>query len=91
MAVIEYHTPLARIVHERGLSLRGVAKAVGYHHGHLARVASGMRNSSPELADSLARFLGNAITRDQILFPKDYPEPVTSPKKRTLQPKGRAA
>lgn len=41
----------------------------------LSRVENGKRRPSPELANRLAKYFGNAVTRDQILFPEDYAEP----------------
>lgn len=66
-------TPLRLARETRGLTTREVAKAVDINQSHYVRVEGGKR-PSPTLANSLAKFFDNAITRDQILFPEDYPE-----------------
>jgi transcriptional regulator with XRE-family HTH domain len=65
-------TPLKRLREDRGISAEAVAVAVGVSQAAVSRVENGKAQASPRLADRLARYFGNAITRDQILYPEDY-------------------
>jgi transcriptional regulator with XRE-family HTH domain len=60
----------------RGLKKSQVANLLGIHRSEYGRIEERLdkdqRGASPELADRIAREFHNAITRDQILFPKDY-------------------
>lgn len=66
-------TPLRLIREKRGESTYDVALAVGVNQSQYSRVESGKRRPSPELANRIAKHFGNTVTRDQILFPEDYP------------------
>ena len=65
-------TPLKRMREEKGLSAEAVAVAVGVSQAAVSRVENGKAKASPALADRLAKYFGNAMTRDQILYPEDY-------------------
>lgn len=67
-------TPLRCVREKRKESTRTVAEAVGVNQSQYSRVESGKRRPSPDLANRLAKYFGNAVTRDQILFPEDYVE-----------------
>jgi transcriptional regulator with XRE-family HTH domain len=56
------------------LKLRGrhVALDIGIDPSHYRRIEIGEVKASPEVANLIAKHFGNAITRDQILFPADY-------------------
>jgi hypothetical protein len=47
----------------------------------ITRIENGIRRTRPELAERIAKFFDNAVTRDQILFPADYVEQDLPPKK----------
>jgi len=66
-------TPLRIAREKKGETTRVVASAVKIDQSQYVRVESGKRRASPDLADRLAKYFGNAVTRDQILFPLDYP------------------
>lgn len=51
-----------------------VAIAVGVKRPTITRIENGSKKPSPELAEKLEIFFKGAVTRDQILFPKYYPE-----------------
>lgn len=65
-------TPLKLERVKRGLSGEQVAAAVNVRQATLSRVENGKRKASPELADKLAKYFKDAVTRDQILFPEYY-------------------
>jgi transcriptional regulator with XRE-family HTH domain len=67
-------TPLRVEREKRGMTTEELAIAVGVRQPTISRVESGRSRPSPELADRLAKYFGNAVTRDQILFPEDYVE-----------------
>lgn len=71
---MERSTPslLTSVRKSRGLSLLEVAKSMDVTEGHISRVERGAVQASPDLANRLAQFFNNAVTRDQILFPGDY-------------------
>lgn len=68
---------MLRLVRERrGISLRDLAEALGMGRtgsSHLSRLERGEVQASLELANRIAHYFRNEITRDQILFPEDYP------------------
>jgi transcriptional regulator with XRE-family HTH domain len=79
-------TPLRTAREKRRDSTRTVADAVGINQSQYSRVESGLRRPSPDLANRLAKYFGNAVTRDQILFPEDYAEqPARKPIRAKLQ------
>jgi transcriptional regulator with XRE-family HTH domain len=67
-------TPLRAAREARGLTTYAVADAVGVNQSQYTRVENARSKASPELANRLAKFFGNVVTRDQILFPEDYAE-----------------
>jgi transcriptional regulator with XRE-family HTH domain len=71
-------TLLRKAREKKGESTYVVAAAVAVNQSQYSRVENGKRRPSPELADRIAKYFGNAITRDQILFPEDYPEQAPS-------------
>lgn len=65
-------TPLRAERERRGLTASFVAEAVGATQSHYSKVEKALNAASPDLANRLAKFFGNAVTRDQILYPEDY-------------------
>lgn len=76
--------PLTKARKERGLSCEKVAKALNINKGNYWRIENqmerGVCGASPEMADRIAKHFGNSVTRDQILFPKDYQPVADQPK-----------
>jgi transcriptional regulator with XRE-family HTH domain len=72
-------TPLKLERVRRGWSTEKVASAVGVKLPTINRIENGKKRPSPELANRLAQHFENTVTRDQILFPEDYPEPRKKP------------
>jgi transcriptional regulator with XRE-family HTH domain len=58
-AMVKFAAEVRRLMAERGMSLRGLAKAASYDPSYLSKVLSGHKPSSPYLAARLAR-LGRA-------------------------------
>ena len=84
-------TPLKRERLKRGITTWALAQEVGVHSPTINRLENAKAQASPALAARLARFFGNAITRDQILFPEDYPQEAAQlaavrVKRRSLKP-----
>jgi transcriptional regulator with XRE-family HTH domain len=73
-------TPLKSERINRGLSAAKLATAVGVQAPSISRLENGKMKASPDLANRIAKYFDNAITRDQILFPEDYVD-VTAPKR----------
>jgi len=65
-------TPLRAERQKRGISTNTVAIAVGVQAPTVNRIENGKMVPSPDLANRLAKYFDNAVTRDQILFPEDY-------------------
>jgi transcriptional regulator with XRE-family HTH domain len=59
---------------KRGISTAQLAIAVGVSSPTINRIENRKMRASPELAERIAKFFDNAVTRDQILFPADYVE-----------------
>lgn len=74
-------TPLRAARLKRGLSTAQLAIAVSVSSPTINRIENSTMRASPELADRIAKYFNNAVTRDQILFPEDYIEQDTPPKK----------
>jgi DNA-binding XRE family transcriptional regulator len=72
-------TPLKLARLKIGVTADGLARAVGVNQSTIARIENGKKRPSPELANRIALHFGNAITRDQILFPEDYMEKTKKP------------
>jgi transcriptional regulator with XRE-family HTH domain len=68
------NTPLKKHREKQGLTSREVAVALQIEPSHYRRVEIGEATPSAKLANSIAKHFGNAVTRDQILFPADYEE-----------------
>ncbi len=66
-------TPLKRERLRRNLAAEALANAVGVRRPTIARIENGTKRPSPELAKRIADFFGGKLTRDQILFPEEYP------------------
>jgi transcriptional regulator with XRE-family HTH domain len=69
------NTPLKTYREDRRLTSREVAVALGINPSHYRRVEIGETVPSPHVANQIAKYFGNAVTRDQILFPEDYLTP----------------
>lgn len=80
-------TPLARARAASGMSLTQVSAAVQYDRGGLSRIERGMSRPRPALANRLVQLFEGKLTRDQILFPEEYPLDGKKPSRST---KGRA-
>lgn len=78
-------TPLLTHREKLGQSQRQVAVALGIDPSHYRRVEIGETAASPELANRIAKYFGNAITRDQILYPEDYAAAPARKQARQLQ------
>jgi transcriptional regulator with XRE-family HTH domain len=74
-------TPLRKVREKRGASTYEVAAAVNINQSQYSRVECGKRRPSPDLASRIAKYFGNAVIGDQILFPEDYMQPEQPPKK----------
>jgi transcriptional regulator with XRE-family HTH domain len=74
-------TPLKAERLKRGITAEALAAAVNVKQPAITRIENGTRRSSPELADRLAEYFVNAVTRDQILFPEKYVQQDLPPKK----------
>lgn len=71
-------TPLRTERERRGLTASAVAAAVGATQSHYSKVEKSLAQASPDLANRLAKYFGNAVTRDQILYPEDYVDTIPS-------------
>lgn len=72
-------TPLRRERERMGLSTVTVADALGVSQSTITRIENGILQPRPDLATRIATYFDQRITRDQVIFPRDYPE--CSPKK----------
>jgi len=84
-------TPLKIERLRRQLSQMAVAEAVGITQSHFAKLEKAKVSASPEVANRIALHFGNAVTRDQILYPEDYAKEGArkhAPKARQLQAAG---
>ena len=81
-------TPLKTYREKQKLVSRHVALQLGITPSHYRRVEIGETPASPELANKIAKHFGNAVTRDQILFPEDYAE---TPRRQMAQPLPKAS
>lgn len=67
-------TPLKSERKKRNIPIREIALALRVQVSTINRIENGKAHPSPELANRIAKYFGNAVTRDQILFPEDYTE-----------------
>jgi len=69
---------LREVREAQGIRKSEMARRLSIHRSEYGRIEEridqGIRGTTPELADQIAKEFGNAVTRDQILFPKDYME-----------------
>jgi transcriptional regulator with XRE-family HTH domain len=65
-------TPLKVYREKRNLTSRSVAVELGITPSHYRRIEIAETTASAALANKIAKHFGNAVTRDQILFPEDY-------------------
>ncbi len=65
-------TPLRKERERRNLAATDVAAAIGIDQSHYSKIENCKVIPSPTVADRIAKHFGNAVTRDQILFPHDY-------------------
>jgi transcriptional regulator with XRE-family HTH domain len=60
----------------RGMTKAEAARLVGVDRGEYCRIEARLdredRGAGATRADRIAKAFGNTVTRDQILFPKDY-------------------
>jgi transcriptional regulator with XRE-family HTH domain len=84
----EFAAEVRRLMGERGLSLRGLAKAASYDPSYLSKVLSGHKPSSPYLAARLDDALGAGGTvRDAIQQPPPRRETCRAAYTRSSLPK----
>ena len=57
---------------ERNLTKAQAARLCGVDRARFGRLENMESMPSPELANRIAKVFGNAVTRDQLLFPQDY-------------------
>lgn len=69
------NTPLKVERIKREMTGESLAKAVGLTQSYITKLENGTQRPSPGIASRIALYLGNAVTRDQILFPEDYVAP----------------
>jgi transcriptional regulator with XRE-family HTH domain len=67
-------TPLKLERTKRGIGIPALAKEMGVAQPTINRIENGKKRPSPELAKKLSHYFDNAVTRDQIMFPEEYPE-----------------
>ena len=81
---IDMQTPLRKMRHLRGLSLKEVAKAVGSDTGNLSRIETGEQVAKKELAARLAALFAPAIDERHVIYPERYsdwiPPSIVTPK-----------
>jgi len=65
-------TPLRAHRESLKLTSRQVAIALYITPSHYRRIEIRETKASPAVANKIAKYFGNAVTRDQILFPEDY-------------------
>lgn len=75
-------TPLKTARLKSGLTNDELGMAVGVKGPTISRIENGVCRPSPELALRIAKHFKNAVTRDQILFPEDYPAAAAAPKRK---------
>jgi len=74
MALEKYPMTRLKAARERrGFSQTYVAEGVGMTQSHLAKLEKGKVSASPEIATRLANFFGGLVTREEILYPDEYP------------------
>ena len=64
--------PLRREREKRQLTKAQMSELCGVTPGEYGRYEEGRRKPEPKRADDMARRLGNAVTRDQLLYPEEY-------------------
>lgn len=64
---------LAEVRSRHGISLAALATEIGVDKALLSRLENGKASVSPKVAKNIARFFKDEITRDEILFPEEYP------------------
>lgn len=75
------NTPLKIERTKRKLTGEALAREIGVSQSYIARLENGTQRASPDTACRIAKYLENAVTRDQILFPEDYVTADLPPKK----------
>jgi len=73
-------TPLKTERLRRKVTVATLASAVGVQRPTISRIENGRMRASPPLANKIAQFFDQAVTRDQVLFPEDYVTQVTEQK-----------
>lgn len=64
-------TPLRRARRAAGLTTTVLAERVGINQANISRLERGLQTATPQLAEALARELGN-VTELEILYPERY-------------------
>jgi DNA-binding XRE family transcriptional regulator len=65
-------TPLERARTARKITKSEAARLCGIDRAHYGRIEAQQSVPSLKVANDIAKAFGNAVTRDQILFPEDY-------------------
>jgi transcriptional regulator with XRE-family HTH domain len=74
MAFIKYPETRLKAARElRGYSQTFVAESVGMTQSHLAKLEKRLVAASPETATRLHNFFGSLLTREEILYPEEFP------------------
>lgn len=68
-------TPLRRARERRKLTQLEVATAVNIERSYYSKIENAAEGVTAATAKRLAEFFGKPLTRDQILFPEEYPQP----------------
>jgi len=58
--------------------LRGIAKKAGTTYGYLIQIKYGMRKPSSALAAQIEKAFGGLVTREELLWPNEYPKRAAS-------------
>jgi len=72
-------TPLKAARLKKGWTVPQAAAEIRINKGNYYRIEMNQVGVGPALADKIAKVFGNLVTRDQILFPDDYPMPEEEP------------
>lgn len=81
-------SPLRTVRTAQGISTDDLALAMGVKPPTINRIENARFRPSPDLANRIAKYFGNKVTRDQILFPEDYMRPPRKASRRALEKVG---
>jgi transcriptional regulator with XRE-family HTH domain len=55
-------------------SKKDFAEKVGISRGYLQHILSGLKNPSVKLARKIEEMTGGKVSKEEVLFPEDFPE-----------------